>query len=1028
MRKLMPAAMLLTLVAAAAAQTPARPAPAVSPTIPLVISDPDPAAQKAVRVSAADTLLTLNGPLAQVTTTLVFANALDRPLEGELEFPLTEGATLSGYALDVPAGSGILVDGVPVEKVRARQILEAEERVRVDPGLVEHTVGNNFKTRLYPLPANGTRTIRITYVMDTAAVGNKTTCTLFNPPLGQPDHASLRVEVVGDADPAAITITGLDNLAFKKDAGKIVAEKTLTDAALPEKIAIALPAPADPLVRIEHFDPALTADDLLAHKTPTGDRYFLLSAMPAVPPMGPPVKPNRIGVLWDTSLSRAREDHGAELAVLQKLMALVKDVGVDLMTTDSDKVTEIDVRKGDASALLNTIKALTYDGALQVDDIALQHTAKIERTAGHPLLADDEVLLFSDGLVTLGKPAFQSVTTPVFTIANSPRADHTTLRRLAENAGGLYLNLARLAPDAAATTLLTPPVTVTLDGDGITDVYPRSVALTGSRVLFTGKLTKPEVAATLHVGRGSQQIVLRGDDANTGMIGRYWAGQKIADLSADAGRNADELAAVGKAFNLVTPNTSLLVLETADQYVKYRVVPPKTSTEIYAEFTKRIEDEGIARKKTESEKIDRVLALWNTRVQWWEKAYTYPQNFVYQSQGGPSRGVNLNSAPRRALDAVAQSHGVEAQTVSPAAPAAATPVPAENSLFATGSGLADRKIDNGASEQTASISIKGWDPQTPYLKAMKGARDAYGAYLVQRNSNFDSPSFYLDCGSYLIANKQPEQGIRVLTNIAQLRLEDAALLRVAAYRLEQVGAYDVAIDLFEKAKLLRPDEPQSFRDLAQALAARGMERRETGIKNNDGRLLVGAYDDLNRSLELYRDVVMKDWERFPEIEVIALMEANEVWARVKGIDAETGGRALSVRNPLDPRLVKNLDCDVRIVMTWDADETDIDLHVKEPSGEEAFYGHNLTTIGGMVSKDFTQGYGPEEYCLRRAMPGVYTIETNYFGSRSQKLMGPVTVQATVITHFGRPDEKRESLTLRLSEQKETVEIGKITIK
>jgi hypothetical protein len=35
---------------------------------------------------------------------------------------------------------------------------------------------------------------------------------------------------------------------------------------------------------------------------------------------------------------------------------------------------------------------------------------------------------------------------------------------------------------------------------------------------------------------------------------------------------------------------------------------------------------------------------------------------------------------------------------------------------------------------------------------------------------------------------------------------------------------------------------------------------------------------------------------------------------------------------------------------------------------------------------------------------VYTIETNDYGSRSQKLMGPVTVQATVITHFGRPDE------------------------
>ena len=62
---------------------------------------------------------------------------------------------------------------------------------------------------------------------------------------------------------------------------------------------------------------------------------------------------------------------------------------------------------------------------------------------------------------------------------------------------------------------------------------------------------------------------------------RFWAQQKVAELSLFADRNADELAKVGKAFNLVTPNTSLLVLETADQYVQHRVVPPKDRPEVY---------------------------------------------------------------------------------------------------------------------------------------------------------------------------------------------------------------------------------------------------------------------------------------------------------------------------------------------------------------------------------------------------------------------------------------------------------------
>ena len=105
----------------------------------------------------------------------------------------------------------------------------------------------------------------------------------------------------------------------------------------------------------------------------------------------------------------------------------------------------------------------------------------------------------------------------------------------------------------------------------------------------------------------------------------------------------------------------------------------------------------------------------------------------------------------------------------------------------------------------------------------------------------------------------------------------------------------------------------------------------------------------------------------------------------------------------------------------------MDLWVTEPSGEKCFYGHNRTTIGGMISNDFTQGYGPEEYCLRKAMKGKYKIQANFFGSHQQSLSGPTTLQAEVITNFGRPNEKRQALTLRLEKAKDVVDVGTITI-
>ena len=98
----------------------------------------------------------------------------------------------------------------------------------------------------------------------------------------------------------------------------------------------------------------------------------------------------------------------------------------------------------------------------------------------------------------------------------------------------------------------------------------------------------------------------------------------------------------------------------------------------------------------------------------------------------------------------------------------------------------------------------------------------------------------------------------------------------------------------------------------------------------------------------------------------------------------------------------------------------------EPGGEEAFYGHNRTARGGLVSQDITDGYGPEEYLIRKAPAGSYAISTNYFGSRQQTVIGPATVTATVFTNWGRANQGRQVLTLRLDKEKERIDIGAIT--
>jgi Uncharacterized protein conserved in bacteria len=171
------------------------------------------------------------------------------------------------------------------------------------------------------------------------------------------------------------------------------------------------------------------------------------------------------------------------------------------------------------------------------------------------------------------------------------------------------------------------------------------------------------------------------------------------------------------------------------------------------------------------------------------------------------------------------------------------------------------------------------------------------------------------------------------------------VLRLLAYRLQQAGETAVAVPIFERVLELAPNEPQSHRDLGLALADAGQAQA---------------------AVEQLYAVVTGAWDpRFADIDLIALTELNAIVdkARRDGKPVDTSA--------IDARLLKNLPLDVRVVLAWDADNTDVDLHVFDPNGEEVYYGHNLSYQGGAISHDATGGYGPEEFALKVAKPGKY---------------------------------------------------------
>ena len=112
--------------------------------------------------------------------------------------------------------------------------------------------------------------------------------------------------------------------------------------------------------------------------------------------------------------------------------------------------------------------------------------------------------------------------------------------------------------------------------------------------------------------------------------------------------------------------------------------------------------------------------------------------------------------------------------------------------------------------------------------------------------------------------------------------------------------------------------------------------------------------------------------------------------------------------------------DLQILLTWDADGTDLDLHVTEPGGEVCYYGNRRTAAGGALEVDARDGFGPEVYLLPRAPLGEYRVAVACYGARGA---AHVEARVEVVLREGTASERRTVFPATLTHEGETVEVG-----
>jgi hypothetical protein len=291
--------------------------------------------------------------------------------------------------------------------------------------------------------------------------------------------------------------------------------------------------------------------------------------------------------------------------------------------------------------------------------------------------------------------------------------------------------------------------------------------------------------------------------------------------------------------------------------------------------------------------------------------------------------------------------------------------------------------------QQPTITIQPIRRDNDYLRQLTGnIAEDYQLYLKLRDEYSSSPTFYFDMADWFFKHNDRETALRILTSIAELELENASLYRLLGYRFKEYGEYALAKFVTKKVIQWRPLEPQSYRDHALALADNGETQ--------------AALDSLYSLLT--RPFPVSNIRRSRGIDEVAVTEINRLIAKDASLNT----------SQIDERLIINIPVDIRVVINWNMDNTDIDLHVIDPNGEECYYGNRRTRIGGRISADNTSGYGPEQFLLKRAVRGKYRVYVNHFSAREFTAAGPATVMAEIFTRYAGQNEQRRVVSLQLS--------------
>ena len=520
----------------------------------------------------------LEDGFARTTIDQTYFNHESWQMEGTFYFPLPPDASLSRLAMYVSNGeSSTLMEGGMAERDYARQTYERIRHARRDPALLEWIDGSTFKMRVFPLEARQEKRIILSY--------SQKLPTQFS-------HSTYRF-------PAGHSLSQVREWSFEarvKDGANLFAaspshptmkvEKSGNDLRLTDR---AMNAPVNRDVVVELTDRAGQSGEAVRWSTAEQDgaKYLMMRYRPDL--QGSPKRERRDWVfLFESSGSRDPLLARTQAEVVRSLLQNAEHDDTFALLTVGTRVRRF--REAPVKVTSDNIReALAF-----LDDTHLIGALNLEQglTEAVPYLAagaQPYLVHLGGGVATLGEQRPEMLVKMLPTgakyvgIAVGKRYSTAFMKPAAEATGGLL-------------TQINPDEPVTWRGFEVTSALntPRSLAMnaatpqTAMLSMSTAVAQGEEFTAVMRVdGEMPTSVTVRGMlngapfervltvaniVANVGHLPRTWAKLEIDRLLAEsATKHKAAIIELSKAMYVMTPFTSLLVLENEAMYREFKV-------------------------------------------------------------------------------------------------------------------------------------------------------------------------------------------------------------------------------------------------------------------------------------------------------------------------------------------------------------------------------------------------------------------------------------------------------------------------